>query len=71
MENWLSHFIAVLLVIGAISVTAALNIWLESTMCSAKTSGIGESRYGVFSGCLVKPEGEDSFIPLENYRNVK
>ena len=40
-----------------------------SQECIAKTAEIDvDAKYGFWSGCLIRPEGEQEWLPLENYR---
>lgn len=56
-------------IIGFLILLIAL-YYVDRYQCSVKTRDIGEYEFTVIGGCMVKPEGTDKFIPIENYRVI-
>lgn len=57
----------VIIVIGSL---ITLYYLVDRYKCSVKTRDVGEYEFTIIGGCMVKPEGTDKFIPLENYRVI-
>lgn len=64
---WYKNKILVLLV--AVFVIFLL-YWGGSILeCKAKVSGMSADwNYSMFAGCLIRPQGEQAWVPLANYR---